>query len=127
MAKKKSQGVSKSQAIGDYLAEHPDATASTIRPALAERGIDVSLALVGQIKKRMKESGGSGSKKKTAKKKVAKKKVARKKVARKGSLKKATSANALSAADLVEAKKLVDGLGGIGHARKALKYLEELG
>jgi hypothetical protein len=50
IAKKKSQGVNKSQAVRDYLVEHPDATASTILPALTERGIDVSVALVGQIK-----------------------------------------------------------------------------
>ena len=125
MAKKKSQGVSKSQAIGDYLAEHPDATASTIRPALAERGIDVSLALVGQIKQRMKESGGSGTSTKPPRKEPKRKRPERK--CRKATRKKATSGNALSAADLVEAKKLVDGLGGIGQARKALKYLEELG
>ncbi len=122
MAKKKSKGVSKSQAIRDYLAEHPDATASTIRPALAERGINVSLALVGQIKHRMNDSGGSGSKRKTAKKTVG-----RKKAARKATPRKAASGSALSAANLVEAKKLVDDLGGIDQARQALKYLEELG
>ena len=123
MAKKKSQGVSKSQAIRDYLAEHPDAKASTIRPALAERGIDVSLALVGQIKQRMKESGGSGISTSPAKKRTVKKKSA----GRKATRKKATSRNALSAENLVEAKKLVDDLGGIDQARQALKYLEKLG
>jgi hypothetical protein len=37
------------------------------------------------------------------------------------------AAKALTADDLVEAKKLVDELGGIDQAREALKYLEELG
>ena len=115
--KKESQGPNKSQAIRDYLAEHPDATASTIRPALAERGIDVSIALVGQIKQRMKKSGGPGSKKKTAKKKAARMAASRQ----------PASANTLTAENLVEAKKLVDDLGGIDQARQALKYLEELG
>ncbi len=57
MAKKKSQGPSKSQAVRDYLAEHPSATASIVIPELAQRGIDVSPALVSQVKKRMKEAG----------------------------------------------------------------------
>ena len=46
MAKKKSQGPSKSQAVRDYLTENPSATASIVVPDLAERGINVSPALV---------------------------------------------------------------------------------
>jgi hypothetical protein len=128
MAKKKSQGVNKSQAVHDYLTEHPDATASTILPALAERGIDVSVALVGQIKQRMKKSGESGSGESRAKKKAVKKKVVgRKAMAKKTTATSSPAAKALTADDLMEAKKLVDELGGIDQAREALKYLEELG
>jgi hypothetical protein len=118
MAKKKSKGVNKSQAIRDYLTEHPDATASVIRPALAERGIDVSVALIGQIKQWMKKSGGKATKKKAAKKTPAGKQAAPRE---------SVSAKTLTAEDLVDAKKLVDELGGIDQARKALEYLEELG
>jgi hypothetical protein len=128
MAKKKSQGVNKSQAVRDYLAEHPDATASTILPALAARGIDVSVALVSQIKQRLKNSGESGSGKSTTKKKAGRKKVAgRKAMTKKTTATSSRAANALTADDLVEAKKLVDELGGIDQAREALKYLENLG
>jgi hypothetical protein len=128
MAKKKSQGVNKSQAVRDYLAEHPDATASTILPALAERGIDVSVALVSQIKQRLKNSGESGSGKPTTKKKAGRKKVAgRKAMTKKTTATSSRAAKALTADDLVEAKKLVDELGGIDQAREALKYLENLG
>ena len=54
MAKKKTQGPSKSQAVRDYLTGNPSATASIVVPELAQRGIDVSPALVSQVKKRMK-------------------------------------------------------------------------
>lgn len=123
MAKKKSHGVNKSQAVRDYLAEHPDATASTIRPALADRGIDVSVALVGQIKQRMKKSGGSNGASATPTKKSAKKKRTGKPANRQ----KTGSSKAITADDLVEAKKFADELGGIDQARKALEYLKELG
>ena len=71
----------------------------------------------------MKESGGSGTSTSPAKKRTVKKKSA----GRKATRKKATSRNGLSADNLVEAKRLVDELGGIDQARQALKYLEELG
>jgi hypothetical protein len=38
-----------------------------------------------------------------------------------------TASNSLTADELLETKKLVDELGGIDRARKALKYREELG
>ena len=131
MAKKKSKGVSKSQAVRDYLSEHPGATASVVIPDLASRGIKVSVALVGQIKQRMKKSGESGGQKSAsapAKKSTAKK-AAKKRASKKATATKATrsTSKAVTADDLMEAKKLVDELGGIDQARKALKYLEELG
>jgi hypothetical protein len=86
------------------------------------------VALVGQIKQRMKESGESGSGKSTAKKKAVKKKVAgRKAMTKKTTATSSRAAKALTADDLVEAKKLVNELGGIDQAREALKYLEDLG
>jgi hypothetical protein len=106
----------------------PVPTISTILPALAERGIDVSVALVGQIKQRMKKSGESGSGKSMAKKKAVKKKLtSRKAMTKKTTAATSRAAKALTADDLVEAKKLVDDLGGIDQTREALKYLEELG
>lgn len=128
MPKKKSGSASKSQAVRDYLAKHPEATASTIRPALAKRGIDVSVALVGQIKQRMKNAGEPGASSAPPKKKAAKRKNARKKTAANKTVAASRpTSNTLTADDLMEAKKLVDELGGIDQARKALLYLEELG
>ena len=117
MAKKKSQGPSKSQSVRDYLSENPSATASVVVPEMAERGINVSPALVSQVKKRMKESGQLDGQKAATKKSGSKK----------SSPKKSAPANALTAENLVEAKKLVNELGGIDQARQALKFLEELG
>jgi hypothetical protein len=59
MAKKRSRGASKSGAVRDYLIQNPDATASTIIPELAQRAIDVSTALVSQIKRSATASGGA--------------------------------------------------------------------
>ncbi len=91
----------------------------------------MSVALVGQIKQRMKKSGeSSGQKsasahaKKSTGKKTAKKQVGRKATA---TISTPSTSKALTADDLMEAKKLIDELGGIEQARRALKYLEELG
>ena len=126
MAKKKSQGISKSQAVRDYLAEHPGATASVVIPDLASRGIKVSVALVGQIKQRMKKSGETGGQKSAS---APAKKPAKKRSGKKATATKSTrsTSNSLTADDLMEAKKLVDELGGVDQARRALKYLEDLG
>ena len=130
MAKKRSRGASKSGAIRDCLIQNPNATASTIVPELAQRGIDVSPALVNQIKTRMKRAGelGGGSAETVGKKTPGAKKKARRKRSTTKSVNGAGNrSGALSADDLIAAKKLADELGGIGQARTALKYLEELG
>lgn len=126
MAKKKSKGPNKSQAVRDYLTEHHGATASVVIPDLAARGIKVSVALVGQIKQRMKKSGEQGGQKPAS--------APAKKSAKTRARKKATAteftpstSKGLTADDLMEAKKLVDELGGIEQARRARNYREELG
>ncbi len=91
--------------------------ASVIRRALAER--DVSVGLVSQIKQRM-EKAGESDRQKSAPVKTAVKKSATKKST-------PPTSKALTADNLIEAKKLVNDLGGIDRARQALKYLEELG
>ena len=120
MAKKKSQGPSKSQAVRDYLTGNPSATASVVIPELAQRGINVSVALVSQVKKRMKQAGQLDGQNLEGQKAATKKSAAKKAAPKK-------SAKTLTADDLVEAKKLVDELGGMDQARQALEYLEELG
>ncbi len=121
MAKKKAQGVNRSQAVRDYLADYPDAKPSVIIPDLAARGIDVTANLIHQVKRRMNESGGQPAASAPVKKRRGRKPAA------KASAPRSSTSNRLTAENLVEAKKLVDELGGIDQARKALKYLEELG
>ena len=116
MAKKKAVTVNKAQAIRDYLQMHPEATATIVIPALAKEGITVSSALVSNTRSRLKKAGAT---KKATKKRVARKKTTRKKVTR-------PSVLSLSANDLFEAKKLVDKLGSLDGARKAIETLEQL-
>ena len=113
MAKKKTQGPSKSQAVRDFLSENPSATASIVVPALGQRGIKVSPALVSQVKKRMKQAGNLDGHNAATNASASRTSGAKSKT--------------LTAENLVDAKKLVDELGGIDQARKALKFLEELG
>jgi hypothetical protein len=49
-AKSDGQPVSKSQAIRDMLAQHPDAKASEVVKLLAERGVKVNAALVYMVR-----------------------------------------------------------------------------
>lgn len=114
MAKKKALGT-KTQAIGDYLAKHPNATASEVVPALAKVGINTSQQLVGKIRSQLKKA--SKTKKTVVKKKAVKRRPAKKAVPKPASL---------TAEDLFEAKTLVDTLGGLAEARKALETLERL-
>jgi len=55
MAKKKSNGVNKSQAIRDALSENPKAGSKEIVARLAEKGIKVSSTLVYYIKSRARK------------------------------------------------------------------------
>lgn len=112
MAKKKT-GVNKSQAIRDYLANSPKATASEIVPALGKKGIKVSPGLVSNVK------STSGPKRRRKKKAGRKKVVKRRRPGRR-------AAAALSADDLMAAKQLADQLGGIQAAHRALNTLERL-
>ena len=111
MAKKKT-GVSKSQAIRNYLATNPKATPNEIVAALGKKGIKVSPGLAGNVKY---TSGLKRRKKKTGKKRVVKRRrPGRRSVAK------------LSADDLLAARQLADQLGGIQEARRALETLERL-
>lgn len=103
-----SQPVSRSQHIRNYLAAHKTASPKEIVNGLKEEGIEVTVGLASLIKYSGKKGRrGSG---------------------RRGRLAglAGRSSGALSAHDLIEAKKLVDGLGGIGAARQALALLEQL-
>jgi hypothetical protein len=117
MAKKRAaREAGKSQAVRDYLDKNPDAGPKQVVEGLAAQGINVSRALVGIVKYR------SGPKRKATRKR----KVRRRRVTRAVAAPKSTRANHLTADDLFEAKKLVDSLGGIDEARRALEALQQL-
>lgn len=99
------KGTSLSQHVRDYLAQHPNSSPKEIVNGLAALGTTVSVGLASLIR----YSPQKGS------------------VRRRGSSSGSRAASgSLSAADLIEAKKLVDGLGGIAAARQALELLEQL-
>lgn len=112
MAKKRA-GKSLSQHIRDYLDANPGATPGEIVEGLGKQGVKVSPGLASNVK----YTSGTGAKKK--------KKTGRRR-GRPPGRRAATSARSISAQDLLEAKKLVDGLGGIQSARAALDALEKL-
>ncbi len=126
MAKKKA-AVNKSEAIRSYQAKNPSATAKEVVSALAMQGIAVREQLVYTVKSKIKGEKKAAKKAVVVKKKrVAKKKrVVKKKAGRKKKVKR-PSVSALSANDLFEAKKLVDKLGSLDGARKAIETLEQL-
>jgi len=118
MAKKKAV-VNKSAAILEYLANNPGAPAKEVVSALAKQGIDVTEKSVYNAKSKNNLRKKAEKQTVVVKKKRAAKKTARKQV-------KQSSVTALSADDLFEAKKLVDTLGSLDGARKAIETLEQL-
>lgn len=111
-------GPNKSQAIRDYLAANPDATAKEIQPALAKDGIKVDAQMINSIKWKLKSQGGP--------KKAAKKKAGRPAGRPKAAAAPKASAGALTAQDLIHAKKFVDQIGGLKDAQAAIETLEKL-
>ena len=103
MAKKKSGGPNKSQAIRDYLKSHPDAGPTEVCKELGKKGLKIAPALVSNVKAAMlgKKSGG-----------------------RRVSISRGDTVN-LGA--LVEAREFVDKVGGMKNAHKILAALEKLG
>ncbi|MFP6764869.1 MAG: hypothetical protein VB858_14685 [Planctomycetaceae bacterium] len=104
-------GVSLSDRIRGYMADNPDATRPEIREGLKQQGVDVKTSLVNAVF--VKSHNGAGPKAKRGR-------PGRKPAAT------ASSAGTLSAAELIDAKKVVDSLGGIARVREALGLLEQL-
>ncbi|MBI1851267.1 MAG: hypothetical protein HYR85_13080 [Planctomycetes bacterium] len=105
-------GVSRSQAIRVYLSAHPNAMPMDVQAALKAKGVIVTTGLVGVIKNEMK----------------TKKADAAKAIARPGGRPRAASSNRhLRAEDILEAKRFVERVGGVGAATKALDLLAQLG
>ncbi len=126
MAKKKAV-VNRSAAIRKYQAKNPSATAKEVVSALAMQGIAVREQLVYTVKSKNKDQKKAAKKAVVVKKKavvVKRKRATRKKATRKKVTR--PSVSALSAKELFEAKKLVDKLGSIDGARKAIETLEQL-
>ena len=104
MAKKKSAGgVNKSQAVRDYLAANPDASPNDIVAGLKQQGITVSPGLASNVKYTSRSKAGK-----------------RGRPAGRGPGRPRSGNGALTAADLIEAKRLADQLGGVEKVRKAL-------
>ena len=96
--------LNRSQAIRDYLAKNPNANPKAIQAGLKAKGIAVSESLASAVKYSKKGPIG-------------------RRPARAAS---ATRNGFFSAEDLVEAKRFVDRVGGIGAARKVIELLEQL-
>jgi len=97
----------RSQAVRDYLAENPQASAKEIVTGLQEKGIKVKITLVNSIKYK---SQGKGRRRSPGVRMAARK----------------TRIMAGTFEQLVEVKRLADSLGGIDNARRALDVLEQL-
>ena len=121
MAEKSNERGAMSQAIRDYFKEHPQATGAEVVEGLKAQGIEIRPGLVSNVKYNMKAKKKARRKLKAAavKEHVAAPHAA---AARPGRPAKAK----ISGEDLLKAKKLVDQMGGVEHARQALDLLGQL-
>ncbi len=115
---KKSKGPNKSKAIRDYYGSHPSAKPKEVVAALKKKGIVVNAQFVSTIRSVSKKKGG--------------------KIGRPGRPVGSTSNNhssrrarpavsgEVSLDSLLQVKRIVDEMGGIGNARTALAALEQL-
>ena len=108
-------GVNMSDAIRDFIAANPSATRPEIRNTLQAQGVAVSNSLVNAVFMKVKMGGGKSAKRGPGRPKAAPRAAAP-----------ASSGGNMSAAELINAKQLVDQLGGIDKVRDALSLLEQL-
>jgi len=104
--------MNKTQAVKDYLKEHPGALPVAVSEALRAQGVDVDPKYVSNIKFKL-------GIKKRRKKAVAKDEEATPAAA-------AVSTDMISVAALQKAKKLIQELGGVQQAKQALTALGQL-
>lgn len=96
--------VNKTQVVTDALAKDPDASPKELAAKLTKRGIKMSAGYVSTIKSSLKKKGGvKGAKRRSRQ-----------------------SDDSVSLAALVEAKGMVERLGGIETARAVLNALSKL-
>lgn len=105
---KSSGGASMSDQIRAYMAANPSASRPEIRAGLQAQGVDVKASLVNAVFIKARKGGGKKAK-----------------PGRRGR-KPAAAAGALSAAELINAKQMIDQMGGIAKVREALGLLEQL-
>jgi hypothetical protein len=114
MAKRRSTGgtISKSQAVRDYLAQHPNAKPKEIAPAVkAEHGLEVSPQMISMIKSKSRRRGGRRRGRPAGAAPVGRPRG---------------SASRITVEDLVTAKRLADQIGGVARAQEALAALAKL-
>lgn len=107
MARKSAAGPNKSAAIRNYKESHASAGPKEITEALAKDGIKVSAAFVSTVLSNDRRKGRKG----------------RKKVAMRRSV---GNRSGGAFANLIQAKKLADQLGGVDKARAALDALAKI-
>ncbi len=124
MAKKK-EGPNKSAAIRAYYDNHPNAKPVEVVEAMKAEGIDVSGQFVSTIRsKQLNPSGKPTKRRKPGRPKAATKRAAPAKRGRPA--KESTADTKVSIEQLVQAKEMVDALGGIKQARKTLDALSQI-
>ncbi len=122
---KVTDGSSTSDQIRAYMDAHPNATRPEIRDALNAQGVGVSTSLVNAVY--VKYLAKQGKKVKSARGgRRAGRPAAAPKAASTAAPRAAAASGNLSAAELLNAKGLVDQLGGIEKVRQALSLLEQL-
>jgi len=105
--------ISKSQAVRDYLSEHPTAKPKEIAPALsAAYGITVTPQMISMIKSKTNAQG----RKRANEAPTRGRRPARRQ-----------ASDVITVDELLSIKKLVDMLGGPERARRALDVLIQLG
>lgn len=110
-------GVNMSDAIREFITANPSASRPEIRDTLQAQGVPVSNSLVNAVFIKVKKGGG----------KSGKGRFGRPKAAPRAASKVSTSNGGdMSASQLINAKQLVDQLGGIANVRAALSLLEQL-
>jgi uncharacterized protein YneF (UPF0154 family) len=127
-AGRRSGGTNVSQVIRDYMGGNPDATRPEIKQAMAAKGLQAAPALVNNVYVATRNKlglpvvsavrGGGTRTSKPAKKQAAKITASPSQAPKKST--------GLSADALLDAKQLVDQLGGIDSVRQALDLLERL-
>lgn len=106
-------GVNMSDAIRDFIKANPTASRPEIRDTLQAQGVPVSNSLVNAVFMKVKKGGGKSAKRGPGRPKAAPPSPS-------------SSGGNMSASELINAKQLVDQLGGIDKVRDALSLLEQL-